>query len=258
MCLVTFIKGGHPDYPLIFVANRDEAYDRPAAAIHQWTDHPEVTAGVDLKEFGTWLGYTKDGGFIAVLNHPFQNWEPTLNPPRSRGQLLRDYLTNDFSLADFERYLQDHRTEYNGFHLLYGTFAELKYYSNVENTIQTLSSGIHCLANTLDDLSNHRRDRSGELLQAYVNQHSGELKLEELTALLADKQLAETMEDYPKELDYDMALNHSSIFIQGEDFGTIGTTAILVGKDGKINVREVKYNRTGVAEITSKEQQFDF
>lgn len=255
MCLVTFIKDGHPDYPLILVANRDEMYDRPAAAIHRWTDEPTVTAGVDLKEFGTWLGYTDNGRFIAVLNHPFVDWEPSLNPPRSRGKLLRDFLTNDFTMEEFEQYVRETRTEYNGYHLLFGTFDDLRYYSNVEDTLQSFDSGIHCLANTMDDLSNHRKDRSAELLEAYVNQTTGELNLEDLTALLADKQLAETMEDYPKELNYEMAKSNSSIFIQGEEFGTVGTTAILVGKDGQIKVREVKYNRTGITEVTEKEQQ---
>ena len=257
MCLVTFIKDGHPDYPFIFVANRDEAYDRPAVALHRWVDDPAVTAGIDLKEFGTWLGYTDSGRFIAVLNHPFTNWKPTATFPRSRGQLLRDYLTEKVSIAEFEKYLKTNRTKYNGFHLLFGTFEDLRYYSNVENRFQTFKPGVHCLTNTLDDLSNYRRDRSGALLKAYVANHSERLKIEELTALLADKQIAETLEVYPKELDYETALNHSSIFIQGEDFGTVGTTAILVGKDGKIRTREVKYNRTGITETTTKEQQLN-
>ncbi len=257
MCLVTFIKDGHPDYPLIFVANRDEAYDRPAVALHRWVDHPTVTAGMDLKAFGTWLGYTDSGRFIAVLNHPFTDWKPATNSPRSRGQLLRDYLTKNMTLTDFEKYLETNRTQYDGFHLLYGTFSDLRYYSNVENTFQAFEPGIHCLANTLDDLSNSRRDRAGDLLNTYVATHSKNLKLEELTALLADKQVAETMEDYPAELNYETALKSSSIFIQGEDFGTVGTTAILVGKDGKIKTREVKYNRIGMTETTTKEQQLN-
>lgn len=257
MCLVTFIKDGHPDYPLILVANRDELYERPAAAIHQWTDEPSVTAGVDLKEYGTWLGYTNNGRFITILNHPFTGWTPELDPPRSRGQLLRDYLTREISTSDFEKQLRESRTDYNGYHLLFGTFDELKYYSNVEDILQPFESGVHCLANTMDDLSNHRRDRSAELLATYVDEKTGELKLEELTALLEDKQLSETMEDYPEELDYEVAKNNSSVFIQGEEFGTVGTTAILVGNDGRVKVREVRYNQSGITEVTEKEQQLN-
>lgn len=257
MCLVTFIKDGHPDYPLIMVANRDEMYERPAAAIHQWPDEPSVTAGLDLEAKGTWLGYTNNGRFITVLNHPFTGWIPKMNPPRSRGQLLRDYLTSDISTTCFTQKLRETRTDYEGYHLLFGTFDELTYYSNVADILQPFESGVHCLANTMDDLSNHRRDRSAELLETYVDEKTGELQLEELTALLEDKQLSETMKDYPEELDYELARNNSSVFIQGEEFGTVGTTAILVGKDGRVQVREVKYNQSGITEVTEKEQQLN-
>lgn len=254
MCLVTFIKDGHPDYPLILVANRDELYDRPAAAIHRWVDHPNVTAGVDLKASGTWLGFTDCGRFIAVLNHPFVDWTPTLNPPRSRGQLLKDYLTSDFTIDTFEKYLEENRTKYNGFHLLYGTFDDLRYYSNVENTFYTFKNGFYCLANTKDDMSQNRMERSEELLQQYLDKHSGEIKLEELTSILADKKVASKLENYPKELTPELALNNSSIFIQGEEFGTVGTTAILIDKEGNIQVREVKYDQNGITEVTEKQQ----
>lgn len=253
MCLVTFIKGGHPDYPLIFLANRDEEYNRPTAPLHRWIDEPTVTGGMDLKEYGTWLGYTNNGRFIAVLNHPFTEWEPKASP-RSRGQLLRDYLTSDISIEDFKTYLQEHRKDYHGFHLLFGTVDDLRYYSNVKDVFTTYDSGVHSLSNTMDDLSGHRKNRSTNLLEEYVKQTDA-LKLEELTAILADKQVAETMEDYPKVLDFQTAKTSSSIFIEGEDFGTVGSTAILLDHDGNISVREVKYNREEVTEITTKEQQ---
>lgn len=254
MCLVTFIKDGHPDYPLILVANRDELYNRPAAAIHRWVDHPTVTAGMDLEAFGTWLGFTDNGNFIAVLNHPFVDWTPSLNPPRSRGDLLKDYLTNNFTMETFETYLEDNRSKYNGYHLLYGTFDDLRYYSNVENTFNKFGKGLYCLANTKDDMSKNRVERSSELLQQYVDEKSGDLKLEELTALLMDKKVSDKIETYPKELNAELALNHSSVFIQGEEFGTVGTTAILIDKEGYIQVREVKYDQKGMTEVTEKKQ----
>ncbi len=255
MCLVTFMKDEHPEYPLILVANRDELYDRPAAPIHEWEDSPGVIAGVDLQEYGTWLGYTKEGKFITVLNHPFVEWTPTIDPPRSRGKLLRDYLTNDFTMEEFKTYLHENRKEYNGYHLLFGTFDDLTYYSNVQDTFKTFESGIHCLANTFDDLSHHRKKRSTDLLSQYVNRKSGKLDLEELTAVLSDKQFADKLEDFPEELDPELAKRQTAIFIQGEEFGTVGTTAILVDKEGQVSVREVKYNQNGITEITEKESQ---
>ncbi len=255
MCLVTFMKDVHPDYPLILIANRDELYHRPAAALHRWVDEPTITAGLDLQEKGTWLGYTNNGKFITVLNYPFTNWVPTAEPPRSRGQLLRNYLTNNFTMEEFSQYLREHRHEYNGYHLLYGHLNDLKYYSNVDGMFHTFRSGIHCLANTKDDLSNHRRDRSSELLAQYVDEKTGALNLNELIALMTDNVPSEKLENIPEEIDQEMAKINSSIFIQGEEFGTVATTALLFDQKGKLSVREVKYDQDGVTEVTSKEQQ---
>lgn len=255
MCLVTFVKDAHPEYPLILLANRDELYDRPAAPIHRWTEYPTVTAGMDLKEYGTWLGYTDNGRVIVVLNHPFQDWAPTLEPARSRGKLLKDFLTKDFTLDDFETYLQENRTAYNGYHLLYGTFDDLRYYSNIEDHFQTFNKGLYCLANTNDDVSNHRVDRSSEILQQFINTQTGEINPEELTAFFTDKKVSEKMENYPKMLDREIAINNSSIFIEGEEFGTVGTTALLVKKDSTVHVREVKYDRDGITEVSEITQK---
>lgn len=254
MCLVTFMKDVHPDYPLILVANRDEEYDRLALPIHRWADYPTVTAGMDLKELGTWLGYTDDGRFIAILNYPFNDWTPTLERPRSRGKLLRDYLTKPFSIPEFEDYLQESRKSYQSYHLLYGTFEELNYYSNATDTFRKFEGGLHTLSNTTDDLSNHRKEYSSELLENHVKNNSNNLELSELTTLMQDKKFSETMENYPKEIDREVAKQYSSIFIQGEDFGTVGTTAILLHKSGKISIQEIKYDRNGITEVTSKEQ----
>ena len=43
-------------YKLIVVANRDEFYDRPAKPAHFWEDEPDILAGRDLLQMGTWLG----------------------------------------------------------------------------------------------------------------------------------------------------------------------------------------------------------
>src|SRR5699024_1452315 len=116
----------------------------------------------------------------------------------------------------------------NGYHLLYGSFNDLRYYSNVNDKFHSFKSGIHCLANTYDDLSNHRKSRSTELLSQYIEENTGELKLDKLVALMQDNKKSDSMKVYPEELDYEMAEQNSPIFIQGSEFGTVGTTVILV------------------------------
>ena len=48
MCLILLAWRCHPHYPLVVAANRDEFYNRPAAAAHAWDDAPHILAGRDL------------------------------------------------------------------------------------------------------------------------------------------------------------------------------------------------------------------
>ena len=139
--------------------------------------------------------------------------------------------------------------------MLYGTFDNLRYYSNIEDRFHIFEKGLYCLANTDDDMSTHRIDRSSEILQQFVNNQSGEINLTQMTRFFMDKEVSSKMENYPEEIDREVAINHSSIFIEGEEFGTVGTTALLVDKEGTVHVREVKYDRQGVTEISEITQK---
>ena len=57
MCLLAFAWQIHSKYPLILIGNRDEFYARPASPIRFWSDAPQVLAGRDEKEGGTWGCY---------------------------------------------------------------------------------------------------------------------------------------------------------------------------------------------------------
>lgn len=63
MCLIAFAWQVHPDYPLVLVANRDEFHDRPSAPLGFWASAPELCAGRDLREGGTWLGLHRAAGW---------------------------------------------------------------------------------------------------------------------------------------------------------------------------------------------------
>ena len=52
MCLLLVAHDAHPDYRLVLAANRDEDYDRPAAAADFWQDAPEILAGRDCGTAG--------------------------------------------------------------------------------------------------------------------------------------------------------------------------------------------------------------
>ena len=69
MCLILVSYDQHPDYKLIFAANRDEFYDRPTLPLAFWEDVPEIIGGRDMKSNGTWLGVHRTGRFAAVTNY---------------------------------------------------------------------------------------------------------------------------------------------------------------------------------------------
>ena len=85
MCLILFAHRAHPDYPLVVAANRDEWFRRPTAPAAFWPDAPEVFAGRDLEQQGTWLGVTRNGRFAALTNYR----DPVSQPPPMRPPAAR-------------------------------------------------------------------------------------------------------------------------------------------------------------------------
>lgn len=57
MCFIVFAYDCHPDYLLVLAANRDEYHARPTSPARFWKEAPDVLAGKDLEQSGTWLVY---------------------------------------------------------------------------------------------------------------------------------------------------------------------------------------------------------
>ena len=150
MCLILFAAGAHRHYPLIVAANRDEAYDRPAAPAAFWSDHPRVYGGRDLEHGGTWLGLALNRRFAAITNYRQGPRSP--DSARSRGELTRDYLigTSETAAVSRERGAA-RRQEYHGFSLIAGELDRLYFYSNRSTGIQPIEPGVHGLSNHLLD-----------------------------------------------------------------------------------------------------------
>lgn len=69
MCLLLFGVKASTSFPLILVANRDEFYQRPTAAMDFWQENPSILAGKDLEHSGTWFGINTKGRFAALTNY---------------------------------------------------------------------------------------------------------------------------------------------------------------------------------------------
>src|SRR5687768_11306091 len=128
MCVILFSVGAHARYPLIVAANRDEAYDRPAAPASFWRDHPHVCGGRDLSLGGTWLALSTTGRFAAITNYR-QRPRPG-RAARSRGELTRDFLLGDAAPAAYVQDITARGGEYGGYSLIAGTPRQLYFCSN--------------------------------------------------------------------------------------------------------------------------------
>ncbi|HLM67041.1 MAG TPA: NRDE family protein, partial [Longimicrobium sp.] len=152
MCLIAFAHAAHPAFRLVVAANRDEAYARPTVPAGWWADAPDVLAGRDLREGGTWMGVTRGGRFAAVTNFRDPGFAQIAGAP-SRGALVADFLRGPAD-ADAEAYahaLSARAAEYNGFNLLVGDAVGLFYLSNRAPGVRRLEPGVYALSNHLLD-----------------------------------------------------------------------------------------------------------
>ena len=99
MCLIAFAWRGHPRYPLVLIANRDELHARPAAPADVDPEAPEVYGGRDLVEGGSWLQVSIHGRLAAVTN--VRTGLNRAKMPRSRGWLVRDFVRGAAGALDF-------------------------------------------------------------------------------------------------------------------------------------------------------------
>jgi len=246
MCLCLFAVNEHDEFPFILIANRDEFRKRPAAKADFWADYPNVLAGRDLEGMGTWLGTNKAGkiAFLTNYRHPdfFNRKGPT------RGTLVSNFLIGD---DNGESYLQsiENTEAYNGFNLVVGTATELFFYSNVENEIKAITSGIHGLSNAFLDTSWPKVDDGKAKLKAAIE--SNTLDSDNLFSILHDSSFAKT-EDLPETgVAPELEKVLSAKFINTPDYGTVCSTVIKFDRNDNCFFEERTFNAMGarIAEV---------
>ncbi|MEX0890341.1 MAG: NRDE family protein [Balneolaceae bacterium] len=237
MCLIVFSYKQHPEYDLIFAANRDEFYRRPTKAAHFWQEHPQVLAGKDLQAGGTWMGITKSGAFSAITN--YRDFSMMKENPPSRGHLVLDYLVDGSSAESYLNRVDRNADRYNGFNLLVGTIDELRYYSNKRKEQVRLNPGLYGLSNHLLNTPWPKVERARKELQLAME--NGELTEERLIELLKNEERAPEdllpQTGLPTELERAV----SSVFIKTEMYGTRASTILLIDKDGHVTFTERQY-----------------
>jgi len=237
MCLLVLAYRVLDDCPLLLAANRDEFYDRPAAPAQFWPEAPQLLAGRDLLAGGTWLGVTRDGRFAAVTN--YREARTDAPPPRSRGDLARDYLLGETSAADFVQSRPAHAHDYAGFNLLCGDRQSLWWYSNRGGPPQRLAPGIYGLSNDLLDTP-WPKVLVAKAALAGLCEH-GAPPADALLDLLQDRRTHPATADPAIGLDTALAQALSAVFIDTPRYGTRCSTALRVSADGRAQFVERRH-----------------
>ncbi|HVO73402.1 MAG TPA: NRDE family protein, partial [Ignavibacteriaceae bacterium] len=230
MCLLLVANKVHPKYKLIIAANRDEEYSRPTEKAGFWNDYPNILAGRDLKDGGTWLGISKEGKIAAVTN--FRDLDKKENAP-SRGMLTKNFLTGLDSPFEYSEKLKINAAEYNGFNLVFGILNEIYYFSNKNGEPQKLEKGVYGLSNCLLDTPWPKVEKGKDMIRKILNIEP--LRFESILNLLQDKKPAEDkiLPDTGIGLELERIL--SSIFVKTENFGTRCSTLIMINNHNEVD-----------------------
>jgi uncharacterized protein with NRDE domain len=248
MCLILFAYNVHPSYRLVLAANRDEFYDRPSAPADFWEKHPQVLAGIDLQEKGTWMGVTRQGKYAAITNYRDPaSWK---NDAPSRGKLVSRYLTGSAGAEKYLKKISGEAGKYNGFNLILGDAEDLWVCGN-RDAAQKLSAGIYGLSNRLLDTPWPKVIRGKELLRTAIELKGDELE-EALFDLLQDRHCPpdENLPDTGVEQEWERIL--SPMFITSPVYGTRSSTVLLIGRNRRIKFVERVYNYFPEPWLTSR------
>lgn len=250
MCLLAFNWNNHPKYKLILVANRDEFFERPTESLHQW-EHG-FYAGKDIRAGGTWLGIHPNGRFAALTN--YRDLRNSMKYEKSRGDLVKDFLEGNLSPKIYLEKVEAEKDGYDGFNLLVGQGEDLFYFSNKGDGIQRLEFGLYGLSNALLETPWSKLLMAKEKLgQKIALQQFDPIGLREVVlsrAVESDEKLPST----GATLEQERLLSAQFINV-GNYYGTINTTVLLWGHDGKVEMNEMRHFQ---AENRSEENAVSF
>lgn len=240
MCIIFVAVQQHPDFPLIFAANRDEFHGRPTRPSHLWRQ-PNILAGRDLSAGGTWLGANGSGHLAAITN--IRTPAPPIPQARSRGELPVHYLTAPRD-DEFLDNIRAQRKLYNGYNLLFGHHRRLQVFNNHLNTVEPLTPGVHGLSNANLNTPWPKVQRGTRALTSICQTHTT-LQHDALFDILRDDTLADDDQLPQTGLPLEFERRVSSIFILGEHYGTRASTLLLVDARHTLHWHERSFTPQG-------------
>jgi uncharacterized protein with NRDE domain len=241
MCLLVLAYGVDPHRPVVLAANRDELYARPSAALSAWPDEPDICAGRDLSQGGTWLGMTRQGRFAALTN--FRRGGARTGE-RSRGDVVIEYLRSSVAPERFVAQLAGDADRFGGFSVIVGDLEhEPHYFSNQGNVSQRLTPGIYGLSNQYLDEPWPKVTRAKQRIGTVLGAES--LSVQQLCDAMDDRDqpVDELLPDTGIGIERERML--APIFIAHEDYGTRAVTALVIDSERRAVIYERSYGPRG-------------
>lgn len=233
MCLIAIAHDASARFPLVIAANRDEDYGRATHDAHFWSDAPEVLGGRDAVHGGSWLAVTKDARFAAVTN-----LRGAEQRTRSRGALVRDFVTTPVEPADYAAAIARDAAEYAGFHLLAGAAGGAVYYITPDAQMP-LEPGVHAFSNAPAGELWPKMTVAREQMEVALQMDDAAAMVVVLMQFLAAP--------------WGTASFESEVFIAGDRYGTRASTVVVVAEE-EILFAEQSFTRGGV--LYSKNRLF--
>jgi uncharacterized protein with NRDE domain len=241
MCLLVLAYGVVPQRPVVLAANRDEFYARPSAALGVWPDEPDIYAGRDLSQGGTWLGMTRSGRFAALTN--FRHGGARAGA-RSRGDVVLEYLRSPLAPERYLAQLASYADQFGGFSVILGDLEHEPYYfSNQGNVSQRLTPGIYGLSNQRLDEPWPKVARAKQRIHALLaTQH---VSAEALCDAMYDRDqpVDELLPDTGIGIERERMV--APMFIASEDYGTRAATAMIMDSRRRALIYERSYGPQG-------------
>ncbi|HLD45110.1 MAG TPA: NRDE family protein, partial [bacterium] len=169
---------------------------------------------------------------------------------KSRGQLLKNYLTGHQNAFAYLFDVSQQYKEYKPFNLLLGEEDSLYYFCSEQREISEITSpGIYGLSNHLLDTPWPKVEQGKRELEKAV--FRDRFDLEDLFAILANQDEVEEEQLPETGLDWRWERALAKVFVSHENYATVSSTVILWGWDNHIELIERTY-RSGVDDYQDK------
>lgn len=241
MCTIILLHQVVEAFPLVVAANRDEAKNRPWSG-PEWhppaaVGAPWILSGIDHEKGGTWMGANDRGLLVGLTNQPPPSPGAVDRGRRSRGEVVREALSQS-RISDVRAYLEslDGR-DYNGFNLVYGDGARLEVaYARPEAEqlrFADVPPGLHVLPNGTLDLPMPKVARVRDRLKHMAPEDGWPAWREALIDTLADRRRpppSELEAESPWPLEIRRALQ--ALVVDLPEYGTSSATLAALSPGG--------------------------